>query len=103
MTTTRTVTIARMMTNAGVKGGEKCFKRASRKSPIKLSGGPGRIGRTLPANPRSIKRELATIVMLSSIDLFHEEVVTIRRRQARPLGGSFTPLASIPQAFSLYF
>jgi hypothetical protein len=63
--------MARMMTNVRVKGGEKCFKRASRKSPIKLSGGPGRIGRILPANPRSIKIEPITIVMPSSIHLFH--------------------------------
>jgi hypothetical protein len=58
------------MTNVGVKGGEKCFSRASRKSPMKLSGGPGRIGRILPANPRSIKIEPIAIVMPSSIHLF---------------------------------
>jgi hypothetical protein len=71
MTVTRIVTTARMMTNVGVKGGEKCFTRASSKSPIKLSGGPGRIGRILPANPRSIKIEPITIVIPSSIHLFY--------------------------------
>jgi hypothetical protein len=71
MTITMIVTMARMITNVGVKGGEKCFNRASRKSPIKLSGGPGRIGRILPANPRSIKIEPITIVMPSNINLFH--------------------------------
>jgi len=65
------ITMARTINNVGVKGGKKCFSRASRKSPTKLSGGPGRIGRILPANPRSIRIEPITIVMPSSIHLFH--------------------------------
>jgi hypothetical protein len=64
--------MAKMMTNVKVKGGEKCFNRASRKRPTKLSGGPGRIGRILPANPRSIRIEPITIVMPSSIHLSHD-------------------------------
>jgi hypothetical protein len=71
MTITRIVTMARMITNVGVKGGEKCFNKASRKSPIKQSGGPGRIGRILPANPRSIRIEPIMIVMPSNIHPFH--------------------------------
>jgi hypothetical protein len=57
------------MTHVAVKGGEKCFMRASRKSPIKLSGGPGSMGRILPANPRSIKIEPTTTIIPSSIRL----------------------------------
>jgi hypothetical protein len=71
MTIVRIITMARMITNVRVKGGEKCFNRASRKSPMKLRGGPGRMGRILPANPRSIKIEAITITMPSSINLFH--------------------------------
>lgn len=83
MTITRIVTMARTTTNVGVRGGEKCFIRASRKSPAKLSGGPGRIGRTLPANPRSIKIEPIMIVRVSSIDLFHDEVDSMIQLQHR--------------------
>jgi hypothetical protein len=73
MITIRIVIMARRINNVGVKGGEKCFIRASRKSPIKLSGGPGRIGRILPANPRIIRIEPITMVKPSSIDLFSSE------------------------------
>jgi len=46
--------------SVGVRGGEKWRMRVTRNSPMKLSVGPGRIGRTLPANPRRIKREPIT-------------------------------------------
>jgi hypothetical protein len=58
------------ITNVGVKGGEKCVASDSRKSPIKLSGGPGRTGRILPANPRRIKIEPMPMAMPSSINLY---------------------------------
>jgi hypothetical protein len=74
MTITRIVIMARMINNVEVKGGEKCLNRVNRKSPIKLSGGPGRIGTILPTNPRIIRIELMTIVMPSSIDLFLPEL-----------------------------
>jgi hypothetical protein len=74
MTIIRIVIMARMINNVEVKGGEKCFNRASSKRPIKLSGGPGRIGRILPTNPRIIRIEPITIVMPSSIDLFPSEL-----------------------------
>jgi DNA mismatch repair protein MutH len=44
-----------IMMSVGVRGGEKLQTRAKSNNPRKLSGGPGRTGRTLPNNPRRIK------------------------------------------------
>jgi hypothetical protein len=53
------------MMKVGVKGVEKRFTRARRKSPMKLSGGPGKTGRILPAKPRRMKRKLMRVTTIS--------------------------------------
>jgi hypothetical protein len=55
-----------IMIRVGVSGGEKFFSRASKRSPRKLSTGPGSMGRTHPAMPRSTKILPIIIAMVSS-------------------------------------
>jgi hypothetical protein len=50
----------------GVSGGKKPFSRASKRSPRKVSTGPGNMGRTHPAMPRSTRILPVTIAMVSS-------------------------------------
>jgi DNA mismatch repair protein MutH len=44
-----------IMMSVGVRGGEKLQTRAKSNNSRKLSGGPGRRGRILPANPKRMK------------------------------------------------
>jgi len=55
------------MMRIGVKGYENLFTKASKNSPMNLSGGPGRTGRKLPARPRKMRTEPRIITMVSSI------------------------------------
>jgi hypothetical protein len=55
------------MMRVGVKGEEKWFIKANKRSPMKLSGGPGRIGRILPARPRRMRIAPIMIKIISNM------------------------------------
>lgn len=63
---TAIVIMAMTMMSVGVRGGEKCFSRASNRSPMKLSRGPGNRGRIHPARPRRIKMAPIITAMFSN-------------------------------------
>src|SRR4030042_7055993 len=78
------------MTRVEVRGGAKWFTRASKRSPMKLSGGPGRTGRILPAIPRRIRIDPKMITMISSM------------RSVPKKCDSLNELLSFPRALSLH-
>jgi hypothetical protein len=53
--------------NVTVKGATKWRTEANNRSPIKVSGGPGRTGRKLPINPRSTSTEPTIIRIVSTM------------------------------------
>jgi hypothetical protein len=56
-----------IMTRVGVRGDAKLLLKANKNSPMKLRGGPGRMGRILPARPRNMRIDPTRITVISSI------------------------------------
>jgi len=56
-----------IMMSAGVRGDEKVLTKANKSSPMKLSGGPGRMGKRLPARPRNMRIDPTIITVISSM------------------------------------